>query len=100
MTDAITDNAEAHQYELPVEGLVAVAKYNLSDHNLMISEVLVPPALEGRGIAGRLVLHAIEDARRRNLLVLPVCPFAAAWLRKHPEHADAVHPRYRDSLGL
>jgi len=100
MTAPITDNAEAHRYELAVEGLVAVAKYNLSDHNLMISEVLVPPPLEGRGIAGRLVLHAIEDARLRKLLVLPVCPFAAAWLKRHPEQADAVHPRYRDSLGI
>ena len=101
MTDAaITDNAERGRYELPVEGDIAVVTYNLSPPNLMITETLVPRALEGRGIASRLALHVIEDARSRKLLILPVCPFFSAYFQKHPEHADVVHPTYRDILGL
>ncbi|RZJ01508.1 MAG: N-acetyltransferase [Brevundimonas sp.] len=101
MTDAaITDNADRSRYELPVEGDVAVVTYNLSPPNLMITETLVPQALEGRGIASRLALHVIEDARARRLLILPVCPFFSAYFQKHPEHADVVHPTYRDILGL
>lgn len=101
MTDAdIHDNPESHRYELPVGGEVAVVIYNLSGQNLMITETLVPVALEGRGIASRLAKHVIADARVRNLLILPVCPFFSAYLQKHPEHADVVHPTYRDILGL
>ena len=74
----ITDNADPHRYELPVEGQVAVVTYNLSPPNLMITETLVPQALEGRGIASRLARHVIADARARGLLILPVCPFFAA----------------------
>ncbi|WP_029415771.1 GNAT family N-acetyltransferase [Brevundimonas bacteroides] len=96
----ITDNAEAHRYELPVDGQVAVVTYNLSPPNLMITETLVPQALEGRGIASRLVRHVIADARARGLLILPVCPFFAAFFQKHPDQADVVHPAYRISLGL
>jgi uncharacterized protein len=96
----ITDNAEAHRYELPVDGQVAVVTYNLSPPNLMITETLVPQALEGRGIASRLARHVIADARARGLLILPVCPFFAAFFQKHPDQADVVHPRYRLSLGL
>jgi hypothetical protein len=96
----ITDNAEAHRYELPVEGPVAVVTYNLSPPNLMITETLVPQALEGRGIASRLARHVIADARSRGLLILPVCPFFAAFFQKHPDQADVVHPAYRISLGL
>lgn len=97
---AIRDNAERHQYELPVEGEIAVVTYNLSPPNLMITETLVPQRLEGRGIASRLAKHVIEDARERELLILPVCPFFAAYFQKHPDLADAIHPTYRTILGL
>ena len=96
----IRDNAERHQYELPVEGEIAVVTYNLSPPNLMITETLVPQRLEGRGIASRLAKHVIEDARERELLILPVCPFFAAYFQKHPDLADEVHPTYRTILGL
>jgi uncharacterized protein len=101
MTDTdIRDDAQQHRYELPVGDQVAIVTYNLSEPNLMITETLVPEALEGQGIASRLARHIIDDARGRGLLILPVCPFFSAYLQKHPEHADVVHPTYRTILGL
>lgn len=99
MTD-IHDNAEAKRYELKIGNEVAVVTYNLSEPNLMITETLVPVPLEGQGLASRLAKHVIEDARARGLLILPVCPFFAGYFQKHPEHADVVHPTYRQILGL
>ena len=96
----IRDNAELKRYELPVDGDVAVVTYNLSPPNLMITETLTPERLEGRGIASRLAKHVLADAEARDLLILPVCPFFSAYLQKHPEHADVVHPTYRGILGL
>ena len=99
-SEHIRDNPEGHRYEVDVEGQSAVVTYNLSGQNLMITETLVPVALEGRGIASRLAKHVIADALARSLLILPVCPFFSAYLQKHPEHADVVHPTYRQILGL
>jgi predicted GNAT family acetyltransferase len=96
----IRDNAEMKRYELPVDGDVAVVTYNLSPSSLMITETLVPPRLEGRGLASRLAKHVIADAKDRSLLILPVCPFFMGYLRKHSEHAEVVHPTYRDILGI
>ena len=100
MNTGVRDNAEAHRYELPVGTELAVVTYNLTGQNLMITETLVPEALEGQGIASRLARHVLDDARNRGLLILPVCPFFSAYLQKHPEHADVVHPTYRQILGL
>ena len=101
MSDAeIRDNTDAHRYELDTDGVQSVVTYNLSDQNLMITETLVPQALEGRGIASRLAKHVLSDARERGLLVLPVCPFFSSYLQKHPEYAEAVHPTYRGILGI
>ena len=96
----IRDNAELKRYELPVDGDVAVVTYNLSPPNLMITETLTPERLEGRGIASRLAKHVLADAKARDLLILPVCPFFSAYLQRHPEHADVVHPTYRGIQGL
>jgi len=96
----IRDNADLKRYELPIEGEVAVVTYNLTPPNLMITETLVPARLEGRGIASRLARHVIADVRERGLQLLPVCPFFSAYLQKHPENADVVHPTYRGILGI
>lgn len=96
----IRDNAELKRYELVVDGETVVVTYNLSPPNLMITETLVPERLEGQGIASRLARHVLADAKARELLILPVCPFFSSYLQKHPEHADAVHPTYRGILGI
>lgn len=96
----VRNNGEAKRYELEVDGELSVVTYNLSAPNLMITETLVAERLEGKGIASRLAKHVIADAKARNLLILPVCPFFAAYLQKHPEHAAAVHPTYRGILGI
>lgn len=102
MLDAtIRDNADQNRYELEVDGDLAVVTYNLSGANqLMITETLVPVKLEGQGLAARLAKYVIADAAARKLLILPVCPFFSSYLKKHPEHADVVHPTYRGILGI
>lgn len=96
----IRDDREARRYELTIDGLTSVVMYNEAGGGLMITETIVPPALEGRGIASRMARHVLEDIRRRGLVVLPTCPFFAAYLKKHPEWTGVVHPSYRLALGL
>ena len=96
----IRNDVDGKRYVLDVYGAEAVVTYNLNGENLMITETLVPERLEGRGIASRLAKHVLADAKARELLILPVCPFFAAYLQKHPEHADVVHPTYRGILGI
>ena len=96
----IRDDRTAHRYELTVDGQTAVVLYNEVSGGLLITETIVPVALEGQGIASRLARHVLADIRSRGLLILPTCPFFARYLQKHPEHADIVHPSYRIALGI
>lgn len=96
----IRDERDAKRYALTINGQTAVVTYNLVEGGLMVTETLVPIELEGQGIASRLARHVLADVKGRGLIILPVCPFFAAYLKKHPSRAEIVHPAYRTSLGL
>ena len=96
----IRDEREAKRYALEVDGQTSVVTYNLIEGGLMVTETLVPEALEGRGIASRLARHVLADVKARGLVILPVCSFFAGYLKKHPEWAEVVHPTYRATLGI
>ena len=86
----VTDNAPRHRYELVEHGQVAFADYQVRDGVVVIPHVETPPSLRGGGMAGRLMQGIVEHARARGLKIAPVCPYAAAWLRRHPQHADLI----------
>ena len=51
---------------------------------------------EGRGFGSRLAAEALEDARRKHLEVVPLCPFIAHYIELHPEYEQLVASGYRD----
>lgn len=89
-SDAVRDNAERHRFEVVVDGHLARADYVIDGDVITFTHTIVPPALEGRGVASRLIRHALSEARARGLRVVPQCPFVAAYIRKHPEWADLL----------
>lgn len=90
MDAKVTDNTAAGRYELVEDGLTSHADYRLSPGRLVIDYVYAPPALRGRGAAGRLMRGVVEDARARNLKITPLCGYAALWLKRHPDASDLL----------
>ena len=86
----VVDNAARSRFELEEQGLVAFADYRRRGDHLVIPHVEAPPALRGTGAAGRLMSGMLEQVRERGLKVVPVCPYAVAFIRRHPEHQDLV----------
>jgi predicted GNAT family acetyltransferase len=87
---AVVDNTAHHRFELAEGGGITFADYRLVGEQLFIPHVETPPALRGAGSAGRLMEGIVQHARARHLVIVPSCPYAAAWLRRHPEHADLI----------
>ena len=87
----VIDAPEAGRYEARVDGrLAAFAEYRLRPGRIVFIHTETDPAFQGMGVAGELVRHALDDARRRSLRVLPLCPYVAGWIRRHPDYADLV----------
>lgn len=87
---AVVDVAAESRFVLEQEGTEAELTYRTLGNRLILVHTGVPEELGGRGLGGRLVRAAVERARRESLTVVPLCPFAARWLRDHPDVASEV----------
>lgn len=88
---AVRDNPERGRYEAYVgSALAGYTDYHAQPGLVTLLHTEVDTAFEGRGVGSELVRRMLDDIRRRNATVLPVCPFARAFLQRHPEFADVV----------
>ncbi len=73
------------------EGEIALIRYEeASEGVLALTHAEVPEEFEGRGIGNALVKGTLELVRAEGLKIIPACPFAAAYLRRHPEDQSLV----------
>lgn len=92
MSDLVVrDDPQELRYEAIREGrLVGVIRYRVEPGVVVLVHTEVDEAVEGTGVGSQLVRGALADLRARGLRVVPLCPFVAAYLRRHPEDADLV----------
>ncbi|GAA2190542.1 GNAT family N-acetyltransferase [Micromonospora lupini] len=92
MQFTVTDAPTRERFEARDEtGAVAgVVTYQLTGAIIAYTHTEVDPAYEGRGVGSTLARAVMDDARARRRSVVPICPFLAEWLVKHPEYEDIV----------
>jgi predicted GNAT family acetyltransferase len=88
--DDVENNTERDRYEIVRDEGVAVLEYRRRGNRLVLVHTGVPKELEGNGLAGKLVAAAVADARSQELTIVPLCPYASAWIERHPNAVDGV----------
>lgn len=80
------------EYHAHVPGSSVIGRLTWVRHgNVHVADhTIVPPAIGGRGIAGRLVEALVADARAQGFRIDPECSYIAAAFRRHPEWADLL----------
>jgi predicted GNAT family acetyltransferase/glutaredoxin len=97
---AVVNVPEAHRYELLLDGRrIGLLAYRQRHNRVAFTHTEVSPACEGRGFGSRLAAAALDDARRQGLAVVPLCPFIASYIDRHPEYRDLVAPEHRRPRG-
>ena len=86
----VVDNTARSRFELTEQGLTAFAEYRLDGDRVIVPHVETPPALRGQGVAGRLMGGLLAILRERGQKIVPVCPYAEAFMKRHPEEQDLL----------
>jgi uncharacterized protein len=90
MTIPIHDNVQRGRFELDVSGQVVFADYRRQGDVLAIYHVEAPRPLRGTGAASELMRGVAETARKEGRKIVPLCGYAAAWIRRHGEFRDLL----------
>jgi uncharacterized protein len=90
----------AHRYELLLGGRrIGLLAYRQRQNRIAFTHTEVSPTCQGRGFGSRLAAAALDDAQRQGFVVVPLCPFIAAYIQGHPEYHDLVAPEHRRPRG-
>ena len=81
---SILDNRDRGRFEITAEGGTAFLVYRREPGTMTLVHTEVPEDLRGRHLGAALVEGALDIARREGRRTIVECPFARAYLRKHP----------------
>lgn len=90
MAEQVIDNRAEAEFELVVAGYRAIAAYQREGDTIVFTHTIVPKAIEGRGVASKLIRAALDSVRDQGLRVVPQCPFVRAYIERHPEYRDLL----------
>ena len=86
----LIDNESAKQYEFEFEGEIPKIEYIKTKNKIFLTHTEVPTSLEGKGLGSALVKAVLEDIEQKDLTLVPLCPFVAAYIKRHPEWKKLV----------
>ena len=84
----VIHNPGGKRFETVIDGKLSKLDYIQDGENFVITHVGVHPDLRGGGVAGKIVQAGLEYARENSFRVIPMCSYAASYIRKHPEYAE------------
>jgi predicted GNAT family acetyltransferase len=82
----IQNNPDESRFELVIDGEMAIVEYMIAGKNIIFTHTEVPPQFEGKGIGNRLAKYVLDYAQQHGYKVQALCPFIAAYVRRHPEY--------------
>jgi predicted GNAT family acetyltransferase len=94
MTDRkieIRDDPEEGAYVVEVNGERAgKAVYHMRGGRHLFVHTEIDDRYSGMGLGTSLVRYALDDVRAKRGTMVPICPFFAAYLERHPDYEDIV----------
>jgi uncharacterized protein len=76
---------------IEVDGIrQATMTYTMAGTQMIIDHTEVGDALRGKGAGLQLVMAGVEYARKNNLKIIPLCPFAKSVFDKREDIRDVL----------
>ena len=96
----LVNDSDARRYRLMSDGEeVGYSEYDpIAPASILIKHTEVLPQHEGKGFGSQLVKQMLNDIRTQGKTVIPICPYALNYIRRHREFLDLVRADLRATL--
>ena len=82
---------ESRSVALNEGNIIGYCQYKEENNIWSITHTVVKQEFGGRGIAKRLVLSVIEEARKQNKKINPICSYAKKMMESSDEYKDVLN---------
>lgn len=90
MEHTVIHDEKVDRFEVFESGQIAYLQYDEKNGVLDILHTIVPPQLEGQGIAQALTEAAVRYASVVGLKIRPTCSFAKMFFTRHTQYKDML----------
>lgn len=87
----VKHNEVDRTFEVWIDRYLSKLDYIQDDKNFVITHVGVHPELRGQGLAGKIVEASLRYARENSLRVIPMCSYAAHYIRSNPQYIELTN---------
>lgn len=87
----VTHNEADNAFEVWIDGYRSKLDYIQEGKNFVITHVGVNPLHRGQGVAGKIVEAGLEYAKQNALRVIPMCSYAAVYIRRNPQYMELTN---------
>ena len=99
MATEVHDNQDASRYQVTLDGkLAGFAIYVRKGSRGIFTHTEIDLAFEGHGLGSALAHGALTAERDAGRKVVPLCPFVAHYIERHPEFAPLVDAELLEML--
>lgn len=86
----VRDDPDNHRYIVEADGeLAGFTVYHVRGGRHLFVHTEIDSAYEGRGLGSALARGALDDLKAKGASIVPICPFIAGWIDRHPDY-DAL----------
>lgn len=96
----LVNDAAAGRYRLLLDtNEVGFIEYDpVGTDSILLKHTEVLPQFEGKGYGSQLVSRMLDDVRQQGKTVIPICPYALNFIRRHRDYHDLVRADMRSTL--
>ncbi len=92
----VLNNKGRSRFEIALGDDFAFTEYRYYEGSIALMHTVVPPQHGGKGLATKLISFAFNFAQDNNLPVMVYCPFAADYVKKHPETLAQLDKKFHN----
>lgn len=90
MEEKVIHDKDKSQFIITIDNKEAYVDYNIEQNKMNLYHTYTDPALRGKGLAAKVVITALEYAKKNNLKVEPGCTYVQHFISRHKEYEELV----------
>lgn len=95
----VVDHPAGGHIDAVIDGATAgSAFYRVVDGRVVVTHTEVRDEYEGKGVGTAIARTLLDQIRAGGQQIVPLCPFFAGYIERHPEYEDLVDRATYDRL--